>query len=936
MHANTKREEATMLNTWSPPARSCWGKTNEEADWLPVVQHLEDAAGVMPEVWRLQPRSIRSLLSDSLGGAEAAQAFECFLAGVHDVGKISADFAHMARFPRRNGTSTSYLCDRMEHQGFVIPTPERPIPHGTVGQIHIESWLLDRYRHQSPRARRCARNIASIIGGHHGTNPTEGDIEELRSGLAREDDLWRTTRDEVIDTMAAHTGADQFLGDWMSSPIPIEVQVLSEGLVIMADWIASSESLTDPTPDRVRRAIARLRLPRPWRPDTGPDTADDLFARSFPALAHGSPNAMQRAAVEAAASMTSPGLLVIEAPMGQGKTEAALMCAQVLARRFGQGGIFFGLPTMATSNPMFGRVREWLDAVPATNPSSITLAHSKAGLNEDYQQLMPWNASMAVYDEGTSQREASAIVHEWFLGRKRAILADHVIGTIDQALFTGLKAKHVVLRHLGLASKVVIIDEVHAADVYMREYLKVVLEWLGAYRTPVILMSATLPPAQREELALAYARGRHGKRATMALPTSDEYPLMTCVTDDVIQRGTSVTAPARGITIETMTDSLDDLAARLKEQMSEGGCVGVIRDTVARAQETFDVLRQRLDCEVVLVHSRFVAPQRARRESDLVRRLGCSGQARPHRIVVVGTQVLEQSLDVDFDLLVSDIAPMDLLLQRIGRLHRHDRERPPRLRDAVCLVTGVDSWDDDGPRFGRGIDLVYEPDALMRTAAILEDLPSGEISIPRDIPRLVRQAYQEPFPWPHAWTDRGEKAALGARSNRQLAATRAMAFRLTDPFGASSLMKGLTDMASSDPENTRGHASVRDSEDSIEVIVVQQSDSGHRLLDDIGEYSGTELPLFGAPDGDLARAVASCTVTLPRSLSNPWDIDRTIAELEAAPIDLSSWQTSPWLRGQLVLVLDAHGNSTLLGHPLHYDHDQGLIVEPLPQNGAPV
>lgn len=929
-----------MLNTWSPPARSCWGKTNEEADWLPVVQHLEDTAGVMAEIWSLQPRSIRSLLADSLGGERAAQTFECFLAGIHDVGKVSADFAHKARFPRTNGTSTSYLCDQMERQGFVIEKPDASIPHGALGQAHVTSWLVNRYP-DAPKARRHARNIASIVGGHHGSNPTAADMEKLKLSLGREDRLWKTTRDEILDTVAAHTGAEKFLPSWMSTPIPIQTQVISEALVIIADWIASSESLfpydlTTPTPDRVRRAITRLQLPRPWHPYPCPNSVNELFHTSFPSLVHGEPNAMQRAAVEAASSMVEPGLLIIEAPMGQGKTEAALMCAHVLADKFGLGGIFFGLPTMATSNPMFGRVREWLDAVPAEDQSSVTLAHSKAGLNDDYQQLMPWNASMAVYDEGTSQREASAIVHEWFLGRKRAILADHVIGTIDQALFTGLKAKHVVLRHLGLASKVVIIDEVHAADVYMREYLKVVLEWLGAYRTPVILMSATLPPAQREELALAYAKGRHGKRATMALPTSDEYPLMTCVTDDVTQRGTSVTAPARGITVETMTDSLDDLAARLEEQTSEGGCVGIIRDTVARAQETFDVLRQRLDCEVVLVHSRFVAPQRARRESDLVRRLGRSDQTRPHRIVVVGTQVLEQSLDVDFDLLVSDIAPMDLLLQRIGRLHRHDRARPPRLRDAVCLVTGVDSWDDDGPRFSRGVDLVYEPDALMRTAALLDDLLPGGISIPQDIPRLVRQAYQEPFPWPDAWTAGGEKAALDARSNRQLAATRTMAFRLADPFGASSLMKGLTDMASSDPENTRGHASVRDSEDSIEVIVVQQSGSGHRLLDDIGEYSGTELPLFGAPDGDLARAVASCTVTLPRSLSNPWDIDRTIAELEAAPIDLSSWQTSPWLRGQLVLVLDVHGNSTLLGHPLHYDRDQGLIVEPLPQNGAPV
>lgn len=929
-----------MLNTWSPPAQSCWGKTNEVGDWLPVVQHLEDAAGVMAEVWRLQPQSIRSLLADSLGGERAAQTFECFLAGIHDVGKVSADFAHKARFPRTNGTSTSYLCDQMERQGFVIEKPDASIPHGALGQAHVTSWLVNRYP-DAPKARRHARNIASIIGGHHGSNPTAADMEKFKLSLDREDRLWKTTRDEILDAIAAHTGAEKFLPSWMSTPIPIQTQVISEALVIVADWIASSESLfpydlTTPTPDRVRRAIARLQLPRPWQPYPCPNSVNELFHTSFPSLVHGEPNAMQRAAVEAASSMVEPGLLIIEAPMGQGKTEAALMCAHVLADKFGLGGIFFGLPTMATSNPMFGRVREWLDAVPAEDQSSITLAHSKAGLNDDYQQLMPWNASMAVYDEGTSQREASAIVHEWFLGRKRAILADHVIGTIDQALFTGLKAKHVVLRHLGLASKVVIIDEVHAADVYMREYLKVVLEWLGVYRAPVILMSATLPPAQRHELALAYAKGRNGRDANVALTTTDEYPLMTSVSDGIAQRGTSASATARQVTLQFMDDSLDELIELIKDRMSDGGCVGIIRDTVARAQETFDILNSQLNCEVMLVHSRFLAPQRARREADLVRRLGRSGGDRPNRIVVVGTQVLEQSLDVDFDLLISDIAPMDLLLQRIGRLHRHDRQRPLPMREATCLVTGVDAWQEDGPQFSQGVDLVYEPSALLCTAAILQALDDGNVTLPHDIPRLVRTAYDESFTWPEPWLSRGEEATLESRSLHKAAMSRAMTYRLSDPFSASSLMKGLTDMKTVDPENTRGQASVRDSEDSIEVIVVQQNESGgYRLMDGIGKFSGANLPLFGAPDGDLARAVASCTVTLPRSLSSPWDIDQTIAELENAPIDLSSWQSSPWLRGQLVLVLDSDGNTTLLDRPIHYDPHRGLTVEPRPQNGVP-
>ena len=271
-----------MLNTWSPPAQSCWGKTNEVGDWLPVVQHLEDAAGVMAEVWRLQPQSIRSLLADTLGGERAAQTFVCFLAGIHDVGKISADFAFKARLPRTNGTSTSYLCDQMERQGFVIGKPDRPIPHGALGQTHVTSWLLSRYP-DAPRARRCARNIASIVGGHHGTNPTSADVEKVELSLAREEHLWKATRDEVLDTMAAHTGADEFLPTWMGSPISIQTQIVCEALVIVTDWIASSETLfpydfATPTPDRVRRAVARLQLPHPWQPAPCPGSVDELLS----------------------------------------------------------------------------------------------------------------------------------------------------------------------------------------------------------------------------------------------------------------------------------------------------------------------------------------------------------------------------------------------------------------------------------------------------------------------------------------------------------------------------------------------------------------------------------------------------------------------------------------------------------------------------------
>lgn len=930
-----------MFPSWSPQARIMWGKTNDEARWLPLVQHLEDCCAVMGALWDLQPQNIRTSLTSSFGSEESARAFATFCAGVHDVGKASNDFAWKARTPRSSGVSTAFLCDQIEGHGFVIREPARAVPHGALGQVHVEKWLTDRVEAPSlprTRRRRHAIRLAGIIGGHHGVNPTDADLESARTALEGEIGPWSDVRDEILDTMAHHTGADRFLATWVEQGIPVTAQVLVEGLVIVADWISSSEYLfpydttTSSTMDRLDAAWRRLSWPHPWQP-TASFGDDDLFAHRFPEIPGGSPNAMQRAAIAAASQMPVPGLCLIEAPMGQGKTEAALLAAEVLARRFGLGGIFIGLPTMATSNAMFARIRHWLDHVDSPTTASISLAHSKSGLNEDFRALLPWNQPMDVHDDTVdSRREASALVHSWFLGRKRAILANHVVGTIDQALFAGLRSKHVVLRHLGLASKVVIIDEVHAADEYMRTYLCRVLSWLGAYRTPVILMSATLPPQQRRQLMDAYAQGAGVTIRSDEETGTDHYPVLTTVSGSVrVIEPEPVHESSTEVSISALADDDDTLSALVTDSLQDGGCLGIIRNTVARAQRTYDLLRDLPDCEVVLLHSRFLAPHRADREADLVRRLSRSGEGRPHRMVVVGTQVLEQSLDIDLDVLVTDIAPMDLVLQRIGRLHRHQRSRPPRLEHPTCFLTGVLRWQPGPPEFDAGVLAVYQADPLLRCAATLERT-DGVIRLPGDIPTLVTQAYAPDIVPPSGWKAAMVKAAAVAQEQHAETVSSAQGFLLADPRTSTSLGKGFTDVTSGDPEASHSLAKVRDSEDSLEVVVVHRGQDGTlRLPTGIGHFSGAGLPIFGPPDDDVARAAASCTVSLPRVLTGPWNIDRVIAELENSPADLSGWQASPWLRGQLALVLDDQGRGCLAGHPLHYDHDHGLVVEPAPK-----
>lgn len=962
----------------SEAAWSVWGKTDQGArfsshqdgwsdgqGWLPLVQHLEDSRVVAAHLWETWvPGVVRRRLAEALGSEQGAAALYYFLAATHDIGKCTPAFAQLA-----HDVGRGELVAGMERAGLRSPRLGRQDRHRhtVTGEAAVRRYLVERWSFPVPRA----SAVASVTGSHHGLPQVDN---TLASHLAQQDTsamgdkAWEQVRIEILDTMVARTGVAATLESLRDVAIPLTSLIDLTALVVMADWIASD---TKRFPYDLVHAEARgdhaltdLDLRSPWEPPLA-ESAAPLFVDRFPGVGTGTPTPLQQAAVGAASAAAAAPLLLIEAPTGAGKTEAALLAAEVLAARFGAGGVYVGLPTMATSNAMFGRVLRWVDQWPAVHDPSLWLAHGKAALNDQFSSLVSDGRFQSVHDEDESPGEPAGAtrVSSWLQGRHKGLLANVVVGTIDQVLMGALQVRHLALRHLALSGKVVVVDEVHAADTWMRSYLVRMLEYLGSYSTPVILLSATLPPDHRSELVAAYERGRRNlleppvaqvrrrRRGLPTLPASgdgtdptfnpsgpgpDDYPLVTVADSEVRHHTVQHDTRRFEIHLACLDEGLDVLVEAVAEAIQDGGCVGVIRNTVRRAQEAFDALRDRFGDVVELYHSRFLAADRAARERHLVSRLGPPGgpAERPSTLVVVGTQVLEQSLDIDLDLLVTDLAPIDLVLQRIGRLHRHKRDstaRPARLAVPRCIITGVETWKGTVPAIEPTLTMVNSEAYLLRSLAVLRPHLDGEpLLLPHQGPHLVHRAYNTLFAPPEGWAAL-LTAADAAQDARDEVARRGAAFGQVVPPWQKNALTGWLSTPADDSREEVGRAQVRDSEDGIEVILLRRDSAGAlRLLD--GDFPGAGEQVKPPPDdGDpLIRQLAACTVNLPQSLTTAWRWEKTVEELELNGV-ADDWQHSRWLSGQLVLALGPDRSATLNGHRVTYDSARGLAVTPLPK-----
>lgn len=1000
--------ESERLST--PETASFWAKTGDKDSptrGLSLVQHMLDAGSVAARLWDtwLAPGLQKQFSKHLHLSIEDTRALVCWLAATHDMGKATPEFS--GQLDARRDENLAIYRQRIEQQDFEFPedlvTPASGLrcPHSKYSQS-ILIHLLTNNIEDMPRE--VAETLASISGAHHGTPADYGSNSPDLSNviLERLSPKWHATWQELYNITLERFGASSALQQLArhGQAIPVSVQFCITGFVIMSDWIASNPEFfpmgtfgSANQEQRARIGWQALGLEQRWIAalDTNPDTpAADLYASRF-GWSNPTLRPMQEVVVEAARSMQSGGMMCIEAPMGQGKTEAGLIAAEFLVQATGRTGVAFAAPTQATSNALFDRVTEWVkyqtnhvaqEHGEPVKPHSMFLGHSKNRFNKSYEAL----SKADIFDESSTPGQennrktlrpgTSLARHSWLSGTKKGLLSSFVVCTIDQVLMTALQARHVMLRYLGLASKVIIIDEVHAYDAYMNQYLSTALYWLGQMNAPVILMSATLPAEIRTRLMVKYAEGlkvwtdssssqpkqklsakeRFAARQTKTQSNTTldlDYPVIHTLTaeDNGTPKKWKVEQPVEQTEIELklINDSPESVLNVLEPLANDHGCAAVICNTVGRAQEMHAFLSEQFGEEhVILTHSRFTATHRAEQEEILVSKLGkkahyseADGEdsSRPHRLIVVGTQVIEQSLDLDFDVMITDFAPVDLVLQRMGRLHRHDSrsssERTPAYRKPVCYVRGVETFGshDEVPDFPRGSKAVYEPMILLSSYAQLLPHFDGEpIRIPADISPLVQKTYQEnaSAEIPEAWSEVYESAKQDCEESTEQAKARAKGYLLRAPQGEYTMagcMKSLlhsNDQRFSDEQI--GEAKVRDTDASLEVIaiVVERNRSrnpksaivSYRLLPSINGTDDADSLRFDASADDppsywQSMQLAASSIRLPYQYSDApknrikgrkLRFDAALDQLEKERIE--NWQKSFMLEGQLILPFE--------------------------------
>lgn len=921
-----------LASSFSVESRALWAKTPENREdksgaYLSLPQHLIDSACValaLTQSW-LSNQTLRFLEDESGLDSTAIQSLITFVAGSHDIGKATCTFQTQLE-PR--GDMSTYA-DRVRAAGLDLTMSRSEsrlikFPHSGASQAILLEWL------ENHSTRPIAMSIASISAAHHGTPAIDPGLNKSLRAIKRYPDNWKSVHEELLNGVSHLTGFDRVLPT-IAKPLPTTAIQILTGIVIMADWIASNQAafpldLHGSQTKRVRKGLDFIELSQPWHPGSFPtDDANEYFHSAFCWPSEFSVRPVQRAAFSIANSLSSASLMIIEAPTGEGKTEAGLAAAHAFAANAGSQGIAFAAPTMSTSNGLFSRVCDWATQVtPDSQVSTMFLGHSKSSLNPDFTRLK-------FHSIGSSSGSGAVTATHWLAGRKRGILSNFVVCTVDQVLMMALQSRHLMLRHLGFSGKAVIIDEAHSYDVYMSEYLGEALQWLARYGCSVIVMSATLPIAQRQSLVASFA---HGLNVAPPTVESQAYPLISVINRSGFEEHpVEVRSHSAHFLVEKLSDDDPSLVSLLTGELSDGGIALVVCNTVKRAQHTFQALQSEFPGQVELHHAAFMASHRSSKEAELRHKLGPDahrGGDRPDRLIVVSTQVAEQSLDIDADLLVTDIAPMDLIIQRIGRIHRHSRpesDRPENLRTPQIFIRGITEWDPV-PVFESGTAAVYSPAVLYRTFAVAEHtLFTHGFTSPEDVSPLVQRTYSPSLPIPAGWEEEWTEAQKVHAEMVDWAIARARSYRIPDPKEVANdvtlddIYKRSGPQASAKEEDAAGQAQVRDSTPTVEVIPIIQTEFGYVPLANPGgpEFSeDTEL------DYSASFTLAASSVRLPSRLTRyPKALDAVLDQLETStPV---GWIRSFLLKGEVALRLDENRQVELNGHLLQYSEDLGLM-----------
>lgn len=753
-----------------------WGKASRQnsntALWHLLPYHALDVAAVMRHLLTQASDWVEAQAAQLGWNAELLIDHLVFFAALHDLGKFSRSFqqlyahhspdlvdCHRASPYTLRHDSLGYLlwCDHLQNA----------LPPDLIPDLKYRLW----------------KEWMQVVCGHHGQPPEEGAHSVLRAST------YFLAEDQEA--------AEAFCRDAFALLLPKGLQAPAgkptahsknfswpfAGLMVLADWIGSNQDHF-PYCSRPTRTLSNywheVAVPNACQavqksglqlcavaPYLGPDRLLYLFDY----LAAPTPLQHYAATVELVAG---PQLFLLEDVTGAGKTEAALILAHRLMAAGLAQGLYFALPTMATSNQMYRRVGAVYRKLyaPSAQPS-IVLAHSARRLVEDFQHALNRPDGAYVQHENTATMSCNAWLAD---SNKKALLASVGVGSIDQALLAVLPVRHQSLRIAGLKDKVLVVDEIHSFDPYVHRLLCRLLRTHAEQGGSVILLSATVPAVVKADLLNAYSQGL-GRSPKVVLEPQMDYPLITQFSQEsLVVTPCETRAEVKRTVQVVLLHEEAQVIARIVKEAAAGRCVCWVRNTVDDARQAYTALQSVIPLDRLhLFHSRFAMGHRLEIENMVLDALGKNSNAEMrHGRVLIGTQVLEQSLDFDVDVMICDLAPIDLVIQRSGRLQRHTRDSdgnrthdgtehrpPPVLYLYGPEPTSTPAADWYGQVF-RGGQYVYldiaklwlTQQALLAAGCIVSP---GEIGQAGAVRQLVEAVYGESVPVPEALQKNSEK-----------------------------------------------------------------------------------------------------------------------------------------------------------------------------------
>ena len=688
------------------PFLKLWAKSNP---YKQLLSHMLDT-GCCAVQFLSAPssRSVLQFLMDQWQYDEKETIdFAAYLAAMHDIGKAMPQFQvqdeNMAARIRTIETEELFsgnCIERIQHE-------------------YYSARIFSRIWKQRKNPKPVYDSYAAVLFLHHQREEKQrGPVIPLEwAGLQNKLESYVRSVFPVHDTL----------------PCPISMDavcILLSGLIILCDWTASSgpfDGIPEVGKDYISSASTiALHVMRSYGLADNRNRAGKL---SFQSLW---PHITSLRGIQKCCNQLNPEapITVIEAPMGEGKTEAALYMAEIMRNTWNKRGIYVALPTQATSNQIFIRTTSMLANIEGGH---ARLMHGTAFLQIPEKHIQN--------DDSDNRLEAE----RWLGSLRMGMLDENGVGTVDQAMAGVLKARFSVLRLLGLTNKVLVVDELHAYDAYMSEIIQSLLKWCRVLRIPVILLSATLQHSQRKAYLSCFTEDPLEE-------LSSAYPLITQIDSAGHLSQTSTLA-----SIETvynfdpvrLGEDFTVIAGYAVERVKKAGCFCILMNTVKKAQHVYQALRDLAgsDTETMLFHARFPMGRRAEIEKECIRRFGNGPDVkRPRKMILVATQVVEQSLDLDFDGMLTELAPIDLLLQRAGRVHRHrGRTRPSGLEKPVIHVILPDESAKSDPEIRYGsTGYIYAPFLLLNTEHMTEN--GKQVCVPGDVRKVIEQVYAQVTP----------------------------------------------------------------------------------------------------------------------------------------------------------------------------------------------